>query len=420
MYFIYCKDKIGKVSTAAFINEFLRWGKVAREKEFEKVKIAKARIEEKKKKHQAKREEDLKKLIKYEIPKTWSEEDEESAQNKFGLAALSYDSSGNALAGFTDGGSLNYLQFHEQLKRNFQLFLSPGEVAALVNIFDTNGDGQIDCGEFLHHFFRIGSLEREKLRVKHTMLTNRLHESEKVRKNKRKEKFEKSVLVTVKPETKEDRKSLKLKIKRVAESYEKKQQWGNVLAGFDAESLTPTQFKEQMKNIFLIFLTPGELSAAITMFGNHNGDIDCGFFLSSFFIAGKNAKSYRSDKRHETEYRIKKENEEYIRSVEEKYIERKKTKVQWPVLPQIADNASTIASSTSSLGGGSEFDGDRPKRMTRKASVMDSLHSNRTALEFLSKNSTDPEDRSMASIFTNASDATRVYLRYLYTISLSC
>jgi hypothetical protein len=104
---------------------------------------------------------------------------------------------------------------------------------------------------------------------------------------------------------------------------------------------------------------------------------------------------------------LKKEKEDYVKSVEEKYLERKKTNVQWPVLPQINDNASTIASSTCSLGG-SEFESDRPKRMTRKASVMDSINSNRAALEFLSKNSSDQEDKSMATIFTNASDSTKV------------
>lgn len=395
------------MSTSAFIAEFLRLGKVAREKEFEKVRIANEKILEKKKKFQAKREEMALRLIKYEIPKSWTPEEEESAQFKFGQAALSYDNSGNALAGFTNGGSLTYMQFHEQLKRNFQLFLTPGEVAALVHIFDTNGDGEIDCSEFLHHFFKIGTMEREKLHVKHTMLNNRLHEAEKKRKEKLKEKFEKSVLVELKPDTKEDKKSLKLKIREAAEAYERREQWGNTLSGFEAASLTPTQFREQLKNNFLVFLSPGELSAAVKLYGNEEGDIDCGYFLSNFFISGKHAKTVRSDRRAEVDYLLKKEKEDYVKSVEEKYLERKKTNVQWPVLPQINDNASTIASSTCSLGG-SEFESDRPKRMTRKASVMDSINSNRAALEFLSKNSSDQEDKSMATIFTNASDSTKV------------
>jgi len=405
-------DNVGKVSTSAFINEFLRLGKVAREKEFENVKLANERILVKKKKFQAERDEMAKRLVKYEIPKTWSAEDEESAQFKFGQACLSYDNSGNALAGFTNGGSLSYLQFHEQLKRNFQLFLTPQEVAALVNIFDTNGDGEIDCSEFLHHFFRIGTLEREKLHVKHTLLTNKQHEAEKKRRLKVKEKFEKSVLVELKPETKADKKSLKAKIRDAAEMYERKEQWGNVFNGFEAASLTPTQFKEQLKNHFLIFLSPGELSAALTMFGNGDGEIDCGYFLSTFFISGKTAKSVRADRRAEIDYVIKKEKEDYVKNLEEKYLKRKETNVQWPVLPQINDNNSTIASSTCSLGG-SEWDSDKPKRMTRKASVMDTINSNRAALELLSKSSTDQEDRSMATIFTNASDATKDFIREL-------
>lgn len=90
------QDKIGKVSTSAFINEFLRLGKVAREKEFYEVKVANDKIIEKKKKFQAKREEIALRMIKYEIPKKWSAEEEESAQFKFGQACLNYDSTGKA------------------------------------------------------------------------------------------------------------------------------------------------------------------------------------------------------------------------------------------------------------------------------------------------------------------------------------
>lgn len=89
------QEKIGKVSSSAFTNEFLRLGKVAREKEFFEVKVANDKIIEKKKKFQARREEIALRMIKYEIPKKWSPEEEESAQHKFGQACLSYDASGN-------------------------------------------------------------------------------------------------------------------------------------------------------------------------------------------------------------------------------------------------------------------------------------------------------------------------------------
>lgn len=68
---------------------------MAREKEFFEVKVANDKILEKKKKFQAEREEIALRMIKYEIPKKWSPEEEESAQFKFGQACLSYDASGN-------------------------------------------------------------------------------------------------------------------------------------------------------------------------------------------------------------------------------------------------------------------------------------------------------------------------------------
>jgi len=406
-------DKIGKVSTTLFINEFLRLGKVAREKEFLQVRLTNDKIIEKKKLFQAKREEMQLRLIKYEIPKTWTKEEEESAQLKFGQAALSYDSTGPALAGFTNGGSLNYRQFYEQLRRNFQLFLTPGEVAALVHILDTNGDGYIDCSEFLHHFFRIATQEREKLHDKHVMLNNRLHEAEKRRKKKLNDHFEQSVLIELKPDTKEDKKSLTKKMREVAASYERREQWCSALDGFDSASLTPTQFKEQLKKNFLVFLTPGEVSAAVKLYGNEEGNIDCGYFLSSFHIVGKDEKLKRSERRQQISYKIKKEWEDYYKNLEDGYVERKKTNVQWPLLPQINDN-STIGTSTCSLGG-SELNSvpDKPRRMTRKASVMDSIHANRAALEFLKKSSSNKDDKSMTTIFSNASDATKDFIREL-------
>ena len=54
-------------------------------------------------------------------------------------------------------------EFKELLKGNFDIYLTPGELDAMVRMFDTDGNGGISCVEFMTTFFRIGLKERSRV-----------------------------------------------------------------------------------------------------------------------------------------------------------------------------------------------------------------------------------------------------------------
>ena len=46
--------------------------------------------------------------------------------------------------------------FKEQLRRVFNVHLSPKELGAIMDHFDKDGSGEVDCAEFLLEFFKLG------------------------------------------------------------------------------------------------------------------------------------------------------------------------------------------------------------------------------------------------------------------------
>ena len=57
-----------------------------------------------------------------------------------------------ATQGF-EGRKMRPAEFREQLWRSLHLRLSAEEVHALMGVFDSDGDGYIECHEFVLHFF---------------------------------------------------------------------------------------------------------------------------------------------------------------------------------------------------------------------------------------------------------------------------
>jgi len=44
--------------------------------------------------------------------------------------------------------------FREQLRRTWNIKLNPSQLGSLVAFFDLDGDGTVDCAEFLTQFFK--------------------------------------------------------------------------------------------------------------------------------------------------------------------------------------------------------------------------------------------------------------------------
>lgn len=73
-------------------------------------------------------------------------------------AAVKYDKNSPSAMSLTafEGSSMPPHVFKEQLKRVFNIKLTAAELGALMKHFDKDGDGTVDCAEFLIAFFKKG------------------------------------------------------------------------------------------------------------------------------------------------------------------------------------------------------------------------------------------------------------------------
>jgi hypothetical protein len=55
-----------------------------------------------------------------------------------------------------EASSMSPRTFREQLRRNFNLYTNAGEMQALIDHFDIDGNGIIDTMEFLTTFLKLG------------------------------------------------------------------------------------------------------------------------------------------------------------------------------------------------------------------------------------------------------------------------
>ena len=71
-----------------------------------------------------------------------------------------WDKNRYSLNDFVYGDEMSPTIFREQLRRNFNLMLSPAELFALFDDFDLDSSGKVDGTEFLVQFFRVGRAKK--------------------------------------------------------------------------------------------------------------------------------------------------------------------------------------------------------------------------------------------------------------------
>ena len=307
---LFDKDGDGFVDSTEFINGFFQLGKQEKAKQFKKYQEIKEKLDKEREEVQAahvKRYTD-RMIVHYPDIKDVSPEVQKSAMAKISEIAFTYEPSfiGGGLSGFTMCAAMGPTEFREQLRRNFELYLSPGEISTLMHVFDRDKNGKIDSTEFLYNFYNLGRIEKERHFNRQKHLNEVADQLEKERKKAEKERFEK--LAVVKCETnpkKKDRNSAMEKIKHAAIFHKGSSQ--GVAKSFEAMSLGPAAFKEQMRRQFLMKLNPGELGALVKEFDmDGDGMVTSSEFLSTFFRIGSKGKR----KLHEKKIRIMREIEE--------------------------------------------------------------------------------------------------------------
>ena len=89
-------------------------------------------------------------LAKTRVATKWTPAEEASAIKKVATVAFTYDALKGGMEEFMTCDSMTPIEFRGQMYRNFLVKLSPEETAALVKIFDKDGDGTISCKEFMY------------------------------------------------------------------------------------------------------------------------------------------------------------------------------------------------------------------------------------------------------------------------------
>ncbi|CAM9259846.1 unnamed protein product, partial [Discosporangium mesarthrocarpum] len=183
----------------------------------------------------------------------------------------------------------------------FRLKLTPQELGAAIKLFDKDGDGMISCPEFLLTFFRVGFEEREHINGERKR-RDREHMAKVVEEAERKNRdAEAKATIQVSHDyTAEDRDSAMAKIVRAATRYDKNHPSCLGLDAFEGAVMPPHVFKEQLKRVFGIRLSPEELGAVMDSFDkDRDGTVNCSEFLLTFFRVGFKEKNRLIQRRRE-------------------------------------------------------------------------------------------------------------------------
>jgi Ca2+-binding EF-hand superfamily protein len=302
------------INCAAFLVSFFRAGFQERTNRLHNLWKEKKRVEEarRQKELQEKKEQEMKNALKVNFE--FTEADKERAIIKLRTAARLYDK--------TTPGAMSMKAFEvkemaphvfkEQLKRIFNLQVTPPEMGALMAVFDgkyfllwcdischhfalncsivitVNGDGVITCEEFTKVFLHMGFVEREK-ELKEAIEKQKRADARRLQleEEKRKALEGKNGLKVSYAYTEEEMQSAMRKLTEAAWRYDKLMPGAPCLDAFEKQFMEPHVLKDQLKKAFYMKVTPQELGAIVHYFDtNNSGTIDCEYFLKKFMKTG--------------------------------------------------------------------------------------------------------------------------------------
>ena len=151
----------------------------------------------------------------------------------------------------------------------FNVQLSVNELTAYIRNFNVGSDNDenINCGAFLVSFFRMGHAEKER-QMRLFMAKKKRFEEQ--REKKKQEDLialnRKNLLQSKTDFSPEEKESAITKLKYAAKQYDKSTPGAMSMKSFEVKSMLPHVFKEQLKRVFNLQVTPGELGALVTIF----------------------------------------------------------------------------------------------------------------------------------------------------------
>lgn len=286
----YDKENTGEIICADFLISFLGMGKKKRDEDRKAFLLKKRAIEkeaiEKEEKILASQWDHLEKYVDWDF----NENDLEDAFEKIKQCAVKFDKSHPAspsLQGF-EGGRMTAGVFRDLVRRTFNLWLTPKELCAIVNQFKHKDDKKmIDTKKFLIHFMRIGFEGRDAAKIDF-INAEKLAVLEKEKEDMKKKRLanQASNFNFDFSYGNADHTSAHKKITDASAKYDKNAPGCASLEAFDAKFISPTEFREVLKNVLNIVLTPKELTALFREYDNGSGNIDCQPFIIGFLRSG--------------------------------------------------------------------------------------------------------------------------------------
>lgn len=311
-------DGDGTINCAEFTKNFSKMGFAEREMELKEYHEKQRMAEQARKERERRLKEEQDRKNALQVNFEFSEEDFDSAIGKLTDAAWKYDKNmpGAVSLSAFQGMEMEPHVFKEQMKRVFNIILSPPELGALMSYFDKNGDGRISCPEFIIQFIKVGFAEKSRRR----QFWRRYDEKKK--QQKKQEELKKQLMLEQKNALKvtydfeeADFQSAIAKLTEAATKYDRTTAGSVGLDAFEGEAMLPHVFKEQLKRVFNIRLTPPELGALMSYFDkDRDGSVNCAEFLIQFFRTGFEERSrvrahWRELKRQRIEKDLKLEEE---------------------------------------------------------------------------------------------------------------
>lgn len=207
------------------------------------------------------------------LPSSFTVEDLKSAKDKMIMAAMSYDKTmpGAIPLDAFNVERLNAGEFREQMKNIFRCNLTLPELAAFLQDFNKDKTEEdrdhINCASFLVLFFRMGYKEKTR-RIKAVQEERKRQEetAEKKLLEEAKEIAKKNALKVSMQFTPEDKETAVAKLRAAAKLYDKTTPGAMSMKAFEVKEMPPHVFKEQLKRLFNLNVTPAELGALMNVF----------------------------------------------------------------------------------------------------------------------------------------------------------
>jgi len=285
---IFDAENSGEVPCNYFAKNFLAMGISERDREL-KLNLEKQRkADEMRRIEQELKAKELANKNALQVASQFTEEEALQAMLKMTEAAFYFDKTMPGAPSLTAFESLEMdpVVFKEQLRRAFNMKLSPPELAALMCFFDPKGTGKIVCQEFLMKFLKLGFEERNRKAAEWRIMQKEAHEAMIKEETEKKLHADRKIELKVGGFKEKDFQSAMAKLTHAAIKFQKAEASVGLNA-FDAESMPAHVFKEQLKLVFNLKISMEELGALMSYFDKTNkGVVNCKDFLNHFCKIG--------------------------------------------------------------------------------------------------------------------------------------